>query len=106
MILPGSIFPLQSEERILSSLLLLRASAFQMSHVSAPAPKLKDMLMGVKGAYVDFVVGMLAEAHNSKEKRDKIAHFIIRNPEASSSDVIEELYKNFTDDQRCFHGMG
>ncbi len=56
-------------------------------------PELKEMLLGVKGAYVDFVVGMLSEAHNSKEKRDAIIKFIAENPEASSSDVVEMLYK-------------
>ena len=57
-------------------------------------PELKDMLMGIKGAYVDFVVGMLSEAHNSKEKREAIIKYIAEHPEASSSDVIENLYKN------------
>jgi len=57
--------------------------------------ELKDMLMGIKGAYVDFVVGMLSEAHNSKEKREAIIKYIAEHPEASSSDVIENLYKNF-----------
>ncbi len=58
-------------------------------------PELKDMLMGIKGAYVDFVVGMLSEAHNSKEKREVIIKYIAEHPEANSSDVIENLYKNF-----------
>lgn len=56
-------------------------------------PELKEMLMGVKGAYVDFVVGMLGEAHSSKEKREWLIKYITENPEASSSDVIENIYK-------------
>lgn len=58
-------------------------------------PELKDLLMGVRGSYVDFVVGMLSEAHSSKEKRNTLFKYISENPEASSSDVIEDLYREF-----------
>ena len=57
--------------------------------------ELKDLLMGVRGSYVDFVVGMLGEAHSSKEKRNTLIKYISENPGASSSDVIENLYREF-----------
>lgn len=58
-------------------------------------PELKEILMGVKDAYVGFVMAMLIEAHSSKEKRNAIIKFIVENPEASTSDVHEKIYKDF-----------
>ena len=52
-------------------------------------PELKDMLMGVKDAYVDFAIGMLGEAHHSIEKREALMKYILENPEASSSDILQ-----------------
>ena len=55
--------------------------------------RLKELLIGVKDSYYDFVVGVLNYAKRKESSCDAMVMFIENHPEALSSDILEYMLK-------------
>jgi hypothetical protein len=55
--------------------------------------RLKELLIGVKDSYYDFVVGVLNYAKRKDSSCNAMVMFIEKHPEALSSDILEYMIK-------------
>ncbi len=51
--------------------------------------ELKSKLLQIEGCYYSFVVGIMVYAEKKQSRVDAIADFLEKNPDVSTSDVVE-----------------